>query len=61
MKSMNKFNSSKININKFTYKQTKLFVHKKELCKTEDEPMTGRRYLQSMQLLCVFKRYTDCS
>jgi len=52
---MNKFNISKINIHKFVYKQTEIFVHKKELYKVKDEPTTGRGYLQSMQLLYVFK------
>ena len=50
---MNKFNISKINIHKFVYKQTEIFVHNKELYKMKDEPTTGRGYLQSMQLLCV--------
>ena len=52
---MNKFNINKINIHKFVYKRTEIFVHKKELYKMKDEPTTGRGYLQSMQLLYVFK------
>ena len=52
---MNKFNINKINIHKFVYKRTEIFVNKKELYKMKDEPTTGRGYLQSMQLLYVFK------